>query len=77
MQTLLFLALRFKRDLLYPVSIHYAIFSFLWHYYWHVPIEYLMIAFSLQVRGIVDDLVNDFLNLQFPEALPMMEKDAY
>lgn len=36
-----------------------------------------MIAFSLQVRGIVDDLVNDFLNLQFPEAVPMMEKDAY
>ncbi|XP_065924630.1 uncharacterized protein [Magallana gigas] len=29
------------------------------------------------VRGIVDDLVNDFLNLQFPEAVPMMEKDAY
>lgn len=31
----------------------------------------------LQVRGIVDDLVNDFLDFQFPEAVPMMEKDAY
>lgn len=29
------------------------------------------------VRGIVDDLVNDFLDFQFPEAVPMMEKDAY
>lgn len=42
-----------------------------------VYIEYVMIAFSLQVRGIVDDLVNDFLDVQFPEAVPMMEKDAY
>lgn len=75
MQTLLSQALRFKCDLLYPVSIHYAIFSLalLLTCTHRVCNDY----FPLQVRGIVDDLVNDFLNLQFPEAVPMMEKDAY
>ncbi|XP_022340987.2 uncharacterized protein LOC111135323 isoform X3 [Crassostrea virginica] len=29
------------------------------------------------VRGIVDDLVNDFLDVYFPEAIPMVEKEAY
>ena len=29
------------------------------------------------MRGIVDDLVNDFLDVYFPEAIPMVEKEAY
>ncbi|XP_048746898.2 uncharacterized protein LOC125659312 isoform X2 [Ostrea edulis] len=29
------------------------------------------------VRGIVDDVVNDFLDTFFPEAIPMVEKEAY
>ncbi|XP_062567851.1 uncharacterized protein LOC134230091 isoform X2 [Saccostrea cucullata] len=29
------------------------------------------------VRGIVDDVVNDFLDVYFPEAVPMVEKEAY
>ena len=29
------------------------------------------------MRGIVDDLVSDFLDVYFPEAIPMVEKEAY